>query len=61
MIRLDIHRFALTRLGEGLIKSGLGKLTCTTMQPGAWLVVVYWNTEIQEKFSIVTQVVMALR
>ena len=39
----------------GPIKSGLGKLTCTTMRPGAWLVVIYWNTEGQERFKIITQ------
>ena len=42
------------------IKSGLGKLTCTTMRPGAWLVVIYWEIEGQERFTIITQVGIAL-
>ena len=45
----------------GPIRSFLGKLMRTTMQPGAQLVVVYGNTENQERFAIITQVGMALR
>ena len=40
---------------DGPKKSGLGKLTCTTMQPGAWLLVIYWNTLGQDIFTIITQ------
>ena len=39
----------------GPIKSGWGKLMITTMKTEAWLVVISWNMEGQERLSKITQ------
>ena len=45
----------------GPIKSGLGEFLNTIMQPEAWLVVVSWDMEGQERLSTITQLGLTLR